>query len=49
MAPHTSYPQADVDRRTVALLLEVDPAELARPSKWHNGFALGRAVNTSVA
>ncbi|MGW6624719.1 3' terminal RNA ribose 2'-O-methyltransferase Hen1 [Nocardia sp. NPDC055002] len=42
---HVFYPQADVDRCTVALLLEVDPVELARPSKGHNGSALGRYVN----
>lgn len=32
-------------RCTVALLLEVDPVELARPAKGHHGSALGRYVN----
>lgn len=42
---HVFYPQADADRCTAALLLEVDPVELARPAKGHNGSALGRYVN----
>ncbi|MEV6213964.1 3' terminal RNA ribose 2'-O-methyltransferase Hen1 [Nocardia sp. NPDC051833] len=42
---HVFYPQSDPDRCTVALLLEVDPVELARPAKGHHGFALGRYVN----
>ncbi|MFF2085978.1 3' terminal RNA ribose 2'-O-methyltransferase Hen1 [Nocardia sp. NPDC058176] len=42
---HVFYPRADVERCTVALLLEIDPVELARPAKGHNGSALGRYVN----
>ncbi|MGW6421294.1 3' terminal RNA ribose 2'-O-methyltransferase Hen1 [Nocardia sp. NPDC055053] len=42
---HVFYPEADADRCTVALLLEVDPVELARPAKGHNDAALGRYVN----
>ncbi len=42
------YPEATVERCTVALLLDVDPVELARPSKGQkspDNFSLGRYVN----
>lgn len=42
------YPEATVERCTVALLLDVDPVELARPSKGQkspDSFSLGRYVN----
>ncbi|GIG59316.1 3' terminal RNA ribose 2'-O-methyltransferase Hen1 [Longispora fulva] len=42
------YPEATADRCTAALLLDVDPVELARPSKGQkspDGFSLGRYVN----
>ncbi|RMI31855.1 3' terminal RNA ribose 2'-O-methyltransferase Hen1 [Nocardia stercoris] len=42
---HVFYPQATAERCTAALLLEVDPVELARPAKGQFGFALGRYVN----
>ncbi|MGW5313719.1 3' terminal RNA ribose 2'-O-methyltransferase Hen1 [Nocardia thailandica] len=42
---HVFYPEADERRCTAALLLEIDPVELARGAKGHQGFALGRYVN----
>lgn len=40
------YPQADADRCTVALLLEVDPIALVRDRRFGaDGFALGQYVN----
>ena len=42
------YPEASPERCTAALLLDVDPVELARPSKGQktpDSFALGRYVN----
>jgi 3' terminal RNA ribose 2'-O-methyltransferase Hen1 len=42
------YPEANAERCTVALLLDVDPVGLARPSKGQkspDGFSLGRYVN----
>ncbi|MGM7648702.1 3' terminal RNA ribose 2'-O-methyltransferase Hen1 [Nocardia sp. JW2] len=42
---HVFYPHADTDRCTVALLLEIDPVELARPGKGQHSSALGRYVN----
>jgi 3' terminal RNA ribose 2'-O-methyltransferase Hen1 len=42
------YSEASTERCTAALLLDVDPVELARPSKGQkapDGFALGRYVN----
>lgn len=45
---HVWYPEADEQRCTVALLLDVDPVELARPSKGQkspDNFSLGRYVN----
>jgi 3' terminal RNA ribose 2'-O-methyltransferase Hen1 len=42
------YPEATAERCTVALLLDVDPVELARPSKGQkspDSFSLGRYVN----
>jgi 3' terminal RNA ribose 2'-O-methyltransferase Hen1 len=42
------YPEATVERCTVALLLDVDPVELARPAKGQKSpysFSLGRYVN----
>lgn len=42
---HVFYPRADERRCTAALLLEVDPVELARGAKGPNGFSLGRYVN----
>lgn len=43
---HVFYPEADEDRCTVALLLEVDPIDLVRRRR-HGGdaFALGQYVN----
>ena len=43
---HVFYPQADDERCTVALLLEVDPVALVRGRREGNtGFPLGRYVN----
>ena len=45
---HVFYPEADPERCTAALLLEVDPVALARPAKGHRApesFALGQYVN----
>nr|WP_240942461.1 3' terminal RNA ribose 2'-O-methyltransferase Hen1 [Planosporangium thailandense] len=45
---HVWYPEAGAERCTVALLLDVDPVALARPSKGHrspDSFSLGRYVN----
>ncbi|MCA2206479.1 3' terminal RNA ribose 2'-O-methyltransferase Hen1 [Nocardia rosealba] len=42
---HVFYPRADAERCTVALLLEIDPVELARPAKGQHSSALGRYVN----
>ena len=45
---HVFYPEATAERCTVALLLDVDPVELARPSKGQkspDSFSLGRYVN----
>lgn len=43
---HVFYPQADDDRCTVALLLEVDPVALVRGRReGDTGFPLGRYVN----
>ena len=45
---HVWYPEADEQRCTVALLLDVDSVELARPSKRQkspDNFSLGRYVN----
>lgn len=43
---HVFYPQADEDRCTVALLLEVDPIALVRGRReTETGFPLGRYVN----
>jgi hypothetical protein len=42
------YPEANTERCTVALLLDVDPVELARPAKGQkspDSFSLGRYVN----
>ena len=42
------YPEATAERCTAALLLDVDPVELARPSRGQkapDSFALGRYVN----
>ena len=42
---HVFYPQADQDRCTVALLLEVDPIGLVRGGNRNGGFALAQYVN----
>jgi 3' terminal RNA ribose 2'-O-methyltransferase Hen1 len=42
---HVFYPEADDDRCTVALLLEVDPVELVRGGRFGDGFALAAYVN----
>ncbi|MDT5034907.1 MAG: hypothetical protein QOE03_92 [Micromonosporaceae bacterium] len=45
---HVFYPEASAERCTVALLLDVDPVGLARPSKGQkspDSFSLGRYVN----
>ncbi|WP_421735489.1 3' terminal RNA ribose 2'-O-methyltransferase Hen1 [Cellulomonas sp.] len=42
---HVFYPEASDERCTVALLLEVDPVELARGNRFGDGFALGAYVN----
>ncbi len=42
---HVFYPQADADRCTVALLLEVDPIGLVRSRSRSGGFALAEYVN----
>jgi 3' terminal RNA ribose 2'-O-methyltransferase Hen1 len=42
---HVFYPEASDARCTVALLLEVDPVELARGNRFGDGFALGAYVN----
>ncbi|MEV6524458.1 3' terminal RNA ribose 2'-O-methyltransferase Hen1 [Longispora sp. NPDC051575] len=45
---HVFYPEATAERCTAALLLDVDPVELARPSKGRktpDSFSLGRYVN----
>lgn len=42
------FPQADLDRCTAALIVEVDPVGLVRrcdPSRSPNGFTLGQHVN----
>ena len=42
---HVFYPEADDERCTVALLLEVDPIGLVRGNRGTEGFALGQYVN----
>jgi 3' terminal RNA ribose 2'-O-methyltransferase Hen1 len=45
---HVFYPEASVERCTAAVLLDVDPVELARPSRGQrssDSFSLGRYVN----